>query len=260
MTAEWAAYFGLVEDGVGTREAARRVGVNYRTAKRWRAEAAQAAATAVPAAAPAEVSSPFLSLAERIRIADRVREPGGSLRAIAAELGRPVSTITRELARNQHPDGTYQPHAAHEKAAARRARPKVSKLTADPALRAIVQDGLDTRWSPQQISRRLRRDHPDRLEWHVSCETIYQALYVQARGGLRREVAGWLHRPKPRVKPPGRLGCPQVGHPVDNPTGPAQLTGSTMPARASGAADLSASAASSLGSDWDLRSASTRAR
>ena len=89
LTAERAAYFGLVEDGVGTREAARRVGVNYRTAKRWRAEAAQAAATAVPVA-PAEVSSRFLS-----------RQPGTSLRMIAAELGRPVSTISRELARNQ---------------------------------------------------------------------------------------------------------------------------------------------------------------
>ncbi|OXM59044.1 IS30 family transposase, partial [Amycolatopsis vastitatis] len=141
---------------------------------------------------PAGLSSRFLSLEERIRIADRVREPGVSLRAIAAELGRPVSTISRELDRNQQPDGTYQPHAAHEMATARRARPKVGKLVADPALRAIVQDGLDVRWSPQQITRRLRRDHPDRPEWHVSCETIYQALYVQARGGLRREVAGWL--------------------------------------------------------------------
>ncbi|MGW4061101.1 helix-turn-helix domain-containing protein [Amycolatopsis sp. NPDC004747] len=101
-----------------------------------------------------------MSLVERIRIADRVREPGVSLRAIAVELGRPVSTITRQLVRSQQPDGTYQPYAAHERAAARRARPKVSKLVADPVLRAIVQDGLDTRWSPQQIVRRLRHDHP----------------------------------------------------------------------------------------------------
>ncbi len=138
------------------------------------------------------MSSRFLSLDERIRIADRLHQPGISLRMIATELGRPVSTISRELGRNQQPDGTYQPHAAHERAAERRARPKVGKLTADPALRAVVQDGLDARWSPQQITRRLRRDYPDRPEWHVSCETIYQALYVQARGGLRREVAGWL--------------------------------------------------------------------
>jgi IS30 family transposase len=205
LTAERAAYFGLVEAGVGAREAERRVGVNYRTAKRWRAEAAQAAAVPV---VPAEVSSRFLGLAERIRIADRVRESGVSLRVIAAELGRPVSTISRELDRNQQPDGTYHPHAAHELAAGRRPRPKVGKLVADPVLRAIVQDGLDARWSPQQITRRLRRDHPDRLEWQVSCETIYQALYVQARGGLRREVAGWLRsgriQRRPHVRPDQR--------------------------------------------------------
>ncbi|ADJ50735.1 transposase [Amycolatopsis mediterranei S699] len=142
-----------------------------------------------------------MSLAERIRIADRIRQPGTSLRMIAAELGRPVSTISRELDRNQQPDGTYQPHAAHGLAAARRARPKVSKLVADPALRAIIQDGLDARWSPQQITCRLRRDHPDHPEWHVSCETLYQALYVQARGGLRREVAGWLRSGRVQRRP-----------------------------------------------------------
>ncbi|MET7991066.1 IS30 family transposase [Amycolatopsis sp. NPDC005232] len=157
---------------------------------------------------PAVVSSRFLSLGERIRIADRVRQPGISLRTIAAELGRPVSTIARELHRNRQSGGTYQPHAAHELAAGRRARPKVGKLVADPVLRAVVQDGLDQRWSPQQIARRLRRDHPDRSEWHVTCETIYQALYVQARGGLRREVAGWLRSGRvtrrPHVRPDQR--------------------------------------------------------
>jgi IS30 family transposase len=200
-------YFALVEAGTGSREAARQVGVNYRTAKRWRAEAARATATP-PAPVVSVVSSRFLSLDERVRIADRVRQPGISLRAIAAELGRPVCTISRELERNQQPDGTYQPHAAHELATARRARPKAGKLVTDPALRAIVQDGLDARWSPQQITYRLRRDHPDRPEWHVCCETIYQALYVQARGGLRREVAGWLRsgriQRRPHVRPDQR--------------------------------------------------------
>jgi IS30 family transposase len=124
-------------------------------------------------------------------IADRLRDKA-SVRAIARELRRPPSTISREKTRNQHADGGYRPHAAHVMAAARRARPKVGRLVADPALRAVVQDGLQQRHSPEQIARRLRRDHPDRPEWHVVHETIYQALYVQARGGLRREVASWL--------------------------------------------------------------------
>jgi IS30 family transposase len=192
LDAERLAYFALVNEGVGSREAARRVGINYRTAKYWRAAAAHATAVAVSPAAPVTPSSRLLSLDERIVIADRIHHPGVSLRAIATELGRPVSTISRELDRNQQPEGIYQPHHAHTMAVARRRRPKTSKIAADPALRAIIQDGLDQRWSPRQITRRLRRDHPDRPEWHVTHETIYQALYVQAKGGLRREVASWL--------------------------------------------------------------------
>ncbi len=119
-----------------------------------------------------------------------------------------MSTISRELDRNQQPDGTYQPHHAHERAAARLLRPRTGKIAADPALRAVVQDGLDQRWSPPQITRRLRRDHPDRLEWHVTHETIYQALYVQAKGGLRREVASWLRtgrvQRRPHTRPDAR--------------------------------------------------------
>jgi IS30 family transposase len=146
------------------------------------------------------ISARFLSEAERIVIADRVREKA-SIQSIAAELGRAPSTISRETHRNRQPDGGYRPHAAHALAAARRPRPKTSKIAADPALRARVQDGLDQRWSPQQIARRLRREHPERPEWHVTHETIYQALSVQARGGLRREVAG---RPgSTKAAPPG---------------------------------------------------------
>jgi transposase len=161
LVEEHAAYFALVNQGIGSREAARQVGVNYRTAKYWRATA-QAAAVAVLPVRPVATSTRYLSLHERIVIADRVRQPGMSLRGIATELGRPVSTITRELGRNQQSDGTYQPHHAHERAAARRPRPKTSKIAADPVLRAVVQDGLVQRWSPRQITRPLRRDHPDR--------------------------------------------------------------------------------------------------
>jgi IS30 family transposase len=146
------------------------------------------------------ISARFLSQDERIVIADRLRERA-SLRSIARQLGRPASTVSREIRRNRHPDGRYQPYAAQHRATLRRARPKPSTLATDPGLRALVQDGLDQRWSPQQITRRLRRDHPDRSEWHVSHETIYQALYVQARGGLRREVASWLRTGRAMRRP-----------------------------------------------------------
>ncbi|MEV4314154.1 IS30 family transposase [Actinocrispum sp. NPDC049592] len=182
--------------GVGYREAARRVGVNYRTAKYWRA----AQATPPPASAPQVISPRYLSEAERILIADRLRD-NTSPRSIARELGRPVSTISRERHRNQQPGGVYQPHAAHATALARRARPKTGKIAADPVPRAVVQDGLEQRHSPQQIARRSRRDHPDRPEWHVTHETIYQALYLQAKGGLRREAATWLRTGRAMRRP-----------------------------------------------------------
>jgi transposase, IS30 family len=201
---ERGAYFALVDTGVGVREAARTVGVNYRTVKTWnsaaRATAIDQARTAVADPAGREISPRFLSAAERIVIADRVREKA-SLRSIAIELGRAPSTISRERHRNQQPDGGYRPYAAHALATARRPRPKTSKIAGDPVLRARVQDGLDQRWSPQQIARRLRREHPEQPEWHVTHETIYQALYIQARGGLRREVAGWLRTGRAQRRP-----------------------------------------------------------
>jgi IS30 family transposase len=192
-------YFALVDEGVGFREAARRVGVDYRLTKRWRAPKPQPRPMPPPAK-PREISLRFLSEAERILIADRVRAKV-SVRSIAGELGRPPSTASREIRRNAQPDGSYQPHAAHQLATTRRARPKTSKLSADPVLRALVQDALEQRHSPQQIAYRLCRDHPDRPEWHVTHETIYQALYVQAKGGLRREVASWLRTGRAMRRP-----------------------------------------------------------
>ncbi|MEV6243845.1 IS30 family transposase [Lentzea sp. NPDC051838] len=144
-----------------------------------------------------EVAAPpvrgrFLNEDERIVIADLSRA-GASTRQIAAELGRDCSTISRELRRNRDQvSGQYRPHAAQARADARRPRPKTGKIAANPALRQAVQDGLDQRWSPRQIVKRLRRDFPDRPELHVVHETIYQALYVQGRGELRREIASAL--------------------------------------------------------------------
>jgi IS30 family transposase len=145
---------------------------------------------------------------ERIVIADR-RRVGASIRAIASELGRSPSTISREIARNAHPvSGDYRPHAAQAHAEARRPRPKGGKISAGPRLREAIQGWLELEWSPEQISPSLRIQFPDRPEMHVSHETIYQALYVQGRGELRRELTralrtGRIYR-KPHQRPDQR--------------------------------------------------------
>ncbi|MBO9524002.1 MAG: IS30 family transposase [Nocardioidaceae bacterium] len=138
------------------------------------------------------ISARFLSVEERIEIAD-LRRQRLSVREIARRLDRSPSTISREVRRNAHPgSGDYRPWAAQERSAKRRARPKQSKIAADPVLRDFIAQGLRRRWSPEQICRRLRRQFPDRPEMHVVHETIYQSLYVQGRGELRRELAKCL--------------------------------------------------------------------
>ncbi|MFD9637193.1 IS30 family transposase, partial [Streptomyces violascens] len=156
------------------------------------------------APAPTEVRSRYLSERERIHIADRLREKA-SIRAIAAELRRSPSTISREVRRNRT-DGTrkqwhYRPFAAQARADGRRPRPKPRKIEQNPELRDFVQDHLDKRWSPEQICQALRTHFPDRPELHVVHETVYQALYVQGRGSLRRELARALRTGRVRRKP-----------------------------------------------------------
>jgi hypothetical protein len=90
------------------------------------------------------------------------------IRTIAVELGRAASTISRELHRNAHPiSGDYRPHAVQARADARRPRPKTRKLAGDVDLHRVVQDHLARKRSPEQIAAMLRREHPDRPEWHV---------------------------------------------------------------------------------------------
>ncbi|WP_442916856.1 IS30 family transposase [Lentzea sp. NBC_00516] len=178
---------------MSSREACGIVGINVRTGKRWRngrnPTGSEAGASPIISAALSVVRGRFLNEDERVVIADR-RRTGATLQQIAAELGRDRSTISRELRRNAHHiSGDYRPHAAQRLAEARRPRPKTGKIAANPALRQVIQDGLDLRWSPEQIVRRLRRDFPDRPEMHVVHETIYQTLYLQGRGELRRELA-----------------------------------------------------------------------
>ncbi|MFE0704129.1 IS30 family transposase [Streptomyces sp. NPDC058872] len=150
---------------------------------------------------PASGSSRYLREDERIHIADRLREKA-TVRAIVAELGRSPSTISREIRRNRHPgSGACRPHAAQARADARRPRPKPRKVLQNPQLREAVQAMLDEKWSPEQICHALRAKFPDRPEMHVVHETVYQALYIQGRGQLRRELAGALRSGRARRRP-----------------------------------------------------------
>jgi len=131
-----------------------------------------------------------LSLVEREQIS-RGLAGGLTLRAIGRELGRAASTISREVAANGGRQ-RYRALRAERRAIGCAARPKPGKLSACPRLRAAVQEGLDERWSPQQISARLQAEFPDDLEMRISHETIYLSLYVQTRGELRRQITGDL--------------------------------------------------------------------
>jgi IS30 family transposase len=96
-----------------------------------------------------------------------------------AELGRAPSTVSREVRRNAHPgSGAYRPHAAQQRAEARRTRPKPSKIGSSPELREYIAARLGRKWSPEQVCQALRKDFPDRPEMHVAHEAVYQALYV----------------------------------------------------------------------------------
>ncbi|MFE6496552.1 IS30 family transposase [Streptomyces sp. NPDC057748] len=221
LAREREEYFQLMEQGVSSREACRIVGINRRTGKRWRNGTN---ATKNRPAQPAHrvraervcSSSRYLTQEERLYIADRVREKA-SVRKIAAELERSPSTISREVRRNRHPgNGQYRPYAAQARAESRLPRPKPSKIAQNAELREFVQEHLDKRWSPEQICQALRRHFPDRPELHVVHETIYQALYVQGRGELRRDLAKALRSGRARRKPrrQAQQRRPRYRHPM----------------------------------------------
>jgi transposase, IS30 family len=155
------------------------------------------------------VSTARLSLDERHRIA-ALRKARFGVRAIAADLGRSPSTISRELRRNANGEGRYLPAAAQSRAdqrsreRGRKASP--ARLATNLRLRRTVQDRLLDGHSPEQIARRLRTDFPDEPEMWVSHETIYQSLYVQSRGGLKRELTQHLRTGRTLRKPQRRTG------------------------------------------------------
>ncbi|HVE45566.1 MAG TPA: IS30 family transposase, partial [Acidimicrobiales bacterium] len=122
---------------------------------------------------------------------------------IARRLGRPTSTVSREVAGHGGKD-RYRATAAEREARWHRRRPKKRKFFRCPALAARVSEGLEQRWSPGQIATRLRREFPDDAEARVSHETIYASLYCQGRGGLRKELISALRSGRARRRPRSR--------------------------------------------------------
>jgi len=131
-----------------------------------------------------------LSPAEREEIS-RGLATGESLRAIATQLGRPASTVCREVNRNGG-RRNYRAQKAEERASKRARRPKRCLLAIDDRLRDLVAAKLEADWSPQQISGWLKREYPSDEAMRVSHETIYRTLFVQARGALKRELLAHL--------------------------------------------------------------------
>jgi IS30 family transposase len=127
---------------------------------------------------------------------------GQSFTAIAARLGKAASTVSREVAANGG-RAQYRAWRAHQRAQQQARRPKTPKLT-HPPLAERVSSWLAEWWSPQQISTRLRIQFPGDPMMRVSHETIYQALYVQGRGELRRELARCLRTGRAKRRPRGR--------------------------------------------------------
>jgi IS30 family transposase len=143
-----------------------------------------------------------LSLAEREEIRVGI-ERGDTFTAIAARIGRAVSTVSREVAANGGRDA-YQGWRAHQQAGCRARRPKTPKLAHLPLVKQVT-DLLEEWWSPEEISLWLRIEFPDDPMMWVSHETIYQSLFVQGRGELRRELHRCLRTGRAQRRPRSRL-------------------------------------------------------
>jgi IS30 family transposase len=229
----WAA----IARGLSSEDAGREAGVSPAVGVRWFRQDG-----GMPSISLAPLSGHYLSFAEREEIA-LLRAQGAGVRQIARQLGRDPSTISRELRRNAATRGgrlDYRATTAQWHADRRARRPKAARLAVHDALRQYVQDRLagtvtapggtavpgpqvrwigrrhgrrqDRRWasawSPQQIAGRLPIDFPDDKSMRISHEAIYQALYVQGRGALRRELTACLRTGRalrvPRARSRGR--------------------------------------------------------
>ena len=196
-----------VRAGLGVEEAAGAAGAGRETARRW-----VVAAGGVKGNGPVAGSGRFLARWEREEIAVGLAQKL-PYRRIAARLapGRSVSTVCREVRRNGV-GGVYRAHLAEREALERARRPRPAKLAVNDELREWVQAKLMGNWSPEQVSARLVLEFPDRPEMRVSAETIYQSLYVQGRGALRRELARHLRTGRQMRRPRRAAGADGRGH------------------------------------------------
>lgn len=133
-----------------------------------------------------------LTLAEREEIS-RAVVAGKSIRFIAASLGRAPSTVSREVRRNGGLE-SYRATQADQRAWDRARRPKPCKLVVNRKLADIVAGKLQFQWSPEQIAGWLKQAYTGDEDYHVSHETIYRSLYIQARGALKKELLEHLRR------------------------------------------------------------------
>ena len=230
-------FWVAIARGMPSEEAGIEAGVSPAVGTRWFRDSG-----GIRPVSLAPPSGRYLSFAEREEIAI-LRVRGCGVREIARRVGGSPSTISRELRRNAATGGgrlEYRAMTAQWHADRRARRPKAAKLAANQALREYVQDrlagtvtaadgrpvrGPDVRWigrrhgrradrrwaaswSPEQIANRLRADFPDDESMRVSHEAIYQALYVQGRGALQRELAACLRTGRalrvPRARTRGR--------------------------------------------------------
>lgn len=226
-----------IANGLSSEDAAIAVGVASAIGSRWFREAGGMRPVSLK-----PLSGRYLSLSEREELAI-LRAKGCGVREIGRQLGRSASTISRELRRNaatRTDSAGYRATIAQWHAERRRKRPKPAKLATNERLRNYVQDRLagkiarpdgteltgptvrfigrrhgrrqDRRWgkswSPEQISNRLPIDFPDDETMRISPEAIYQALYIQGRGALRRELVACLRTGRalrvPRARTKGR--------------------------------------------------------
>lgn len=197
---EWERRFWvLIAAGVSVDAAGTLAGASKATGRRWFDDRGGVNPRLV------EPSGRCLSFVEREEIAC-LRERGLGVRAIARELGRAPSTISRELARPRPARAQYRAGRAQAHADRQRRYRAPAKLATNLRLRAEVQARLLRHDSPEQIAGRLRLDFPDEPEMWVSHETIYQALYVQGRGALRRDLVKQLRSGKTTRRPQRKEG------------------------------------------------------